>query len=141
MHNIPFMLDQIYLFIFIVPTSTPKSSNNNSNDGSNSLTPLIQLLEDKKDASNRSLNVSEASTGSQKKKKKRISLTSSLSKVFSRGKARRSIALSQTDADGNNLILHNIAPDRAFFFFFFFSNKKYWYIAYFNTKTYVVGTH
>ena len=69
------------------------------------MTPLLQLIEDKKAASDRSLNVSESSTGSQKKKK-RLSLSSSLSKVFSRGKARRSIALSQADSEGgyqNNL--------------------------------------
>ena len=64
------------------------------------MTPLLQLIEDKKASSDRSLNVSESSTGSQKKKKKRLSLSSSLSKVFSRGKARRSIALSQADSEG-----------------------------------------
>lgn len=84
---------------FHVPTSTPKSSNDSSRDGSNSLTPLLQLMEDKKAVSDRSLNISEASSGSQKKKKKRLSLSSSLSKVFSRGKARRSIALTTPDGD------------------------------------------
>lgn len=83
---------------FHVPTSTPKSSNGNSHDCSNSLTPLMQFMENKKATSDRSLNVSESSTGSQKKKK-RISLSSSLSKVFSRGKTRRSIALTPTDSD------------------------------------------
>ena len=99
--------DNFHFNILTVPTSTPKSSNNNSNDGSSSLTPLIQLIEDKKDASSRSLNLSETSqtsTGSsQKKKKKRISLTSSLSKIFSRGKARRSIVLSHADTDGKSI--------------------------------------
>ena len=88
--------------IFSVPTSTPKSSDT-SHDCSMGMTPLLQLIEDRKAASDRSLNVSEASSGSQKKKKKRLSLSSSLSKIFSRGKARRSIALTQTDSDGNFL--------------------------------------
>ena len=79
---------------FSAQFSTPKDSR----ERSNSLTPLI----DSQNKSNMSLPASDTSS-SETKKKKRISL-GSISKVFTRGRARRSIAVpTGTELEGTYL--------------------------------------
>lgn len=86
------------IFIFhVVPTSTPKISKKHDN----SYTPLNQFIEnnDNLDA-NKSADSIDTTSSSETRKKKRISLSSSISKVFSRGKSRRSLTLPPDDPDG-----------------------------------------
>ncbi|KAL3861124.1 hypothetical protein ACJMK2_007193 [Sinanodonta woodiana] len=69
---------------FKVPSSTPKNDDNCERKGS--LTPLMQLLE------NDPVHKTSHDTSIDSKKKKRISL-GSISKMFTRGRSRRSLAL------------------------------------------------
>jgi len=82
-----------------VPTSTPKIPSKHSRD--ESFTPLNQFLENNNTlAGERSHD--DIDTSTDVKKKKRKSLGSSISRVFSRGKARKSITVppEEKESDG-----------------------------------------
>ena len=82
-----------------MPTSTPKLSK--KHDKNNSFTPLNHYLEqhaDINDNNNKSGDTLNSSTDSTRKKK-RISL-GSISRVFSRNKTRRSLAMPSEDNNG-----------------------------------------
>lgn len=80
----------------LVPTSTPKLSKKHS------YTPLNQYLENNNEVmdGNKSGDSLDTTSSTETRKKKRISLSSSISRVFSRGKSRRSLTLPQDDTDG-----------------------------------------
>ncbi|KAL4221609.1 hypothetical protein ACF0H5_019866 [Mactra antiquata] len=86
---------------FHVPTSTPKiSSKHNRNN--NSFTPLNQYLENNNDVADHNKSGDSLDTSLEIKKKKRISL-GSISKVFSRGRTRRSITALTNDVETDEL--------------------------------------
>ncbi|XP_053379298.1 kazrin-like isoform X2 [Mercenaria mercenaria] len=81
---------------FHVPTSTPKIGNKHDRD--NSFTPLNQFLDNNNDMTDNDKSRDSLDTSLEQRKKKRISL-GSISKVFSRGKTRRSLAMPSQETD------------------------------------------
>ena len=85
-----------------VPTSTPKISNRH--DADNSFTPLNTFLDNNNDLTDSNKTGEILDTSLEQRKKKRISL-GSISKVFSRGKTRRSLAMPCEETDGTILVI------------------------------------
>ncbi|XP_060597921.1 kazrin-like [Ruditapes philippinarum] len=88
---------------FHVPTSTPKIANKHDRD--NSFTPLNTFLDNNNDLMDSNKTEDILDTSLEQRKKKRISL-GSLSKVFSRGKTRRSLAMSCEETDGSSIKIY-----------------------------------
>ncbi|XP_052284093.1 kazrin-like isoform X3 [Dreissena polymorpha] len=82
---------------FRVPTSTPKISN--KHDRSDSFAPLNQFLENNHFLLDPDRSTDSLDSSMEVKKKKRKSLGSSISKVFSRGKSRKSITIATVDPE------------------------------------------
>ena len=87
-----------------VPTSTPKLGNKHDND--EVFSPLNQFLENNNNSSSHgnsnNKTVDNLDGSGESRRKKRISLGGSISKVFSRGKTRRSLAMPQEDSNGES---------------------------------------
>ncbi|WAR15658.1 KAZRN-like protein [Mya arenaria] len=85
---------------FRVPTSTPKIPN--KHDRHDSFTPLNQFLENNNTIQDNEKSTDDLDSSTEVKKKKRKSLSSSISKVFSRRKSRASLTIHNLTEDKEN---------------------------------------